>query len=246
MFADCESLKYVDVSSFETSGCDGFGHMFSGCKSLECLDLSSFDTTEAIDMADMFRRCVSLKELTLGKWGNDKIEDDYATFPVTMYDKNDKYKEYAKNHRIPAVRNHTFVSSVPTIKDGQKAKVSAGTVKVLSAEKKTAAFIKAKNKGSVTVPATVTINGYKLKVTQIDAKAFTGKKIRLVTIGKYVKVIKKNAFKGSKATKLIVKTKLLKKDKVKGSLKSSKVKNIQIKVGKKSLNKKYLKKYQRQ
>ena len=245
MFEGCESLKYLDVSSFNTSKCSSFSGMFAGCASLEELDLSSFDTSKAEDMSDMFSRCVSLKELILGNWGNDKIENEYATFPVKMYDKSDDYKPYAKDQRIPAVKNHTFVATVTPLKDRQKAKVSAGTVKVLSAEKKTAAFIKAKNKSSVTVPATVTIDGHKVKVTQIDAKAFTGSKIRTVTIGKYIKVIKKNAFKGSKATKLIVKTKLLKKDKVKGSLKGSKVKTIQIKVGKKSLNKKYLKKYKK-
>ena len=50
----------------------------------------------------------------------------------------------------------------------------------------------------------------------------------------------KNALKGSPATKIIVKTKLLKKSKVKGCLRGSKVKTIQVKVGK-TANKKYVK-----
>ena len=53
------------------------------------------------------------------------------------------------------------------------------------------------------------------------------------------------AFKRSKATKLIVKTKRLKKATVKNSLKGSKIRTIQVKVGKKSLNKKYVKKYKK-
>ena len=64
-------------------------------------------------------------------------------------------------------------------------------------------------------------------------------------IGKNVRVIEKNAFKGSKATKMIVKSKYLTKASVKGSLKGSKIKTVQVKVGKKKDNKKYVKKYKK-
>ena len=111
---------------------------------------------------------------------------------------------------------------------------------------KTVAFTKARNKRSVVVPDKLTINGKTYKVTQVNAKAFTGKKIRTVTIGKNVKKIKANAFKGSPATKIIVKSKkLTKKASVKGCLKGSKVKTVQVKVGSKTLNKKYVKKYKK-
>jgi hypothetical protein len=112
---------------------------------------------------------------------------------------------------------------------------SAGTIK----------FTKAGNKKSVTIPATVKIKGKTLAVTEIGTNAFTGKKIQTVTISKNVKKIASKAFKGSKATKLIVKTKELTKKGVKNSLKGSKIKTIKIKVGKKSTNKKYIKKYKK-
>ena len=104
------------------------------------------------------------------------------------------------------------------------------------------AFKAAKNAKKVTVPATIKLaDGKTYKVTQIEAKAFTGKAIRTVTIGKNIKKIKKNAFKGSKATKLILKTpNLTNKASVKGSLKGSKVKTVQVKAGKK-----YVKKYKK-
>ena len=59
------------------------------------------------------------------------------------------------------------------------------------------------------------------------------------------KKIRKNAFKRSKATKLIIRTRKLKKSTVKNSLKGSKIKTIQVKVGKKSVNRKYVKKYKK-
>ena len=126
-------------------------------------------------------------------------------------------------------------------------KVSGGRFKVLKnvAGKTpgTVALIKSKNVRSITVPATVKLNGKTFKVTQISAKALLGSKIRTVTVGTNIKTIKKDAFKGSKATKLIIKTRLLTKSGVKGSLRGSKIKTVQVKVGTKAVNKKYVKKY---
>ena len=107
------------------------------------------------------------------------------------------------------------------------------------------AFKQAKNAKSVKVPDVVSINGKSYNVTQISAKAFTGSKIRTVTLGKNITNINKNAFAKSKTTKLIVKTKQLKKTAVKGSLKGSKIKNVQVKVGNKKTNKKFVKKYKK-
>ena len=133
----------------------------------------------------------------------------------------------------------------PAITDGQTAGVDGATVQVLSASAKTAVYVKAPNKKNVTVPATVSVNGQTLDVTQIGPKAFTGKKIRKVTVGANVSKIAKNALKGSKATKMVVKSKKLTKASVKGSLKGSKIKTVQVKVGKKKDNKKYVKKYKK-
>ena len=137
------------------------------------------------------------------------------------------------------------------------AKTAAGTTHTVSnskykvltnvsgANSGTVAFITAKNAKSVAVPETVKLNGKTFKVTQVNANAFKGKKIRTVTIGKNVKTIKRNAFKKSPATKIILKTKLLKKAKVKGCLKGSKIKTVQVKVGSKSQNKKTVKSYKK-
>ena len=138
-------------------------------------------------------------------------------------------------------------SGTNTVKKGQKATVKGNTYKVLStsAKARTVAFTKAKKASKVTVPATVTIEGKKYKVTTVNAKAFTAKQIRTVTIGKNVKQIKANAFSNSKVTKVILKTKALKKAKVKDSLKKSKVRTVKVSVGKKSVNKKYVTKYKK-
>ena len=135
--------------------------------------------------------------------------------------------------------------AAPTVNAGDVFEYNGSTYVVLSPEEHTAALTKGKNKKSLTVPAAASYQGVAYSVTQINANAFKGKKIRTVTIGKNVAVISKNAFKKSKATKIIVKTTLLTKANVKGSLKGSKVRTVQVKVGKKSLNKKYVKKYKK-
>ncbi len=128
---------------------------------------------------------------------------------------------------------------------GATVETNEGIVRIISATDKTVILNKSRNSKSVTVPASVTIEGQKYKITEIGTKAFIGKKIRTVTIGKNVKTIKKNAFKGSKVTKVILKTKLLTKSSVKGSLKGSKVKTVQVKIGTKKVNKTYMKKYKK-
>ena len=101
-------------------------------------------------------------------------------------------------------------------------KAGAGTYVVKSA--KTVWLKKpAKNKTKFTVPAKVKIKGKTFSVTGIDAKAFKGKKVKTLTVT----------------------TKKLTKKSVKGSLKGSKIKTIKVKVGKKKLNKKYVKEYKK-
>lgn len=54
-----------------------------------------------------------------------------------------------------------------------------------------------KNLTKITIPDTIKINGYTFKVTAVEGKAFaSNKKLKTVTVGKYVKKIGKNAFQG--------------------------------------------------
>lgn len=118
--------------------------------------------------------------------------------------------------------------------------------KVAGAKAGTVRLVKAKNVKKFTVPKTVKLADKKTyKVTAVGAKAFTGKKIRTVTIGANVSKLYAKAFAGSKAWTIILKTKRLKKASVKGALKGSKVKTIRVKVGTKAQNKKYVKKYKK-
>lgn len=93
----------------------------------------------------------------------------------------------------------------------------------------------------------ITLNKAK-KITAADVKKALGKHtstVKTVTLGKKVKGIGKKAFKGTKITKLVLKTKKLKKKSVKKALSGSKIKTVQVEIGSKKTNKKYIAKYKK-
>ena len=119
---------------------------------------------------------------------------------------------------------------------------------VTAAKAVTVAALKADGKAKKI--KSVTVNSKILSAKALDAavKKAGGSTdyVTKVTIGKKVTKISKKAFaKYKKAKTLVVKTKKLKKASVKGSLKGSKVKTVKVKIGKKSVNKKYVKKYKK-
>ena len=130
-----------------------------------------------------------------------------------------------------------------TPKQGDSVTLSSGKYKVTGGS--SVSFTGAPNRSSITVPDSVNIGGKVYAVTSLEANAFSKNKATTAVIGKNVKTIKANAFKGSKIKTLTVKSKKLTKKSVKNSLKGSKVKTIKVKVGSKKQNKTYVKKYKK-
>jgi len=96
----------------------------------------------------------------------------------------------------------------------------------------------------------VTVNSKTVTAKSIDAavKKVGGseKYVAKIVLGKKVSKISASAFKKyTKVTTLEIKSKKLKKAKVKKSLKGSKVKTVKVNVGKKKANKKYVKVYKK-
>ncbi len=102
------------------------------------------------------------------------------------------------------------------LKKGKTYTVNGCKYKVLksTAKAKTVSFAGVSNKKlkKIIIPATVTIDGMKYKVTEIKANALKGnKKVKTVSIGENVTKIGKQAFyKASKLNNIVVKTKKLK------------------------------------
>lgn len=144
----------------------------------------------------------------------------------------------------------TFTYKVAEVKKNATYKVNSQSYKVTKVAtakaKGTVTFTKSKNAKTVTVPNTVKLKDGKIyNVNVVAAKAFTPTKVRTVNIGANVATLKAYALKGSKATKVVLKTKKLKKTTVKKSLSGSKVKYVVVKVGTKAANKTYVTKYKK-
>lgn len=133
---------------------------------------------------------------------------------------------------------------------------SKATYKVLTAATDTSTGTvqytasKATSKTSVTVPATVAINGGTYKVVSTKASAFSKcTKAKSITVGKNVKKLNASTFKACKKLKKVtVKSKLLSKAaSAKNSFKGCKSAKIAVKVnvGTKAVNKSYVKKYKK-
>jgi surface protein len=61
MFAYCDSLTSLDISSFNTSSVIDMTRMFANCKSLTSLDISGFDLKKLISYGNILTSCMSLK-----------------------------------------------------------------------------------------------------------------------------------------------------------------------------------------
>ena len=78
MFGNCENLRELDVSNFDTSCVTSMECMFAGDVLLSELDIKNFDIGMVKNMSGMFWDCVNLKKLDISNWHfkeNIKIDD---------------------------------------------------------------------------------------------------------------------------------------------------------------------------
>lgn len=111
MFDDCQNLKSVDFSQFDSSNVTSMRYLFYYCHSLtdpdlehlktdkvttmygmfyDCnklreLDLSHFKTSNVTDMGKMFKECTSLHSLDLSSFDTSKVEDMVEMFYDCYY-----------------------------------------------------------------------------------------------------------------------------------------------------------------
>jgi len=80
LFYECSSLTELNLSSFNTTAVKEMGGMFYGCSSLTALDLSNFNTAAVKDMGRMFAGCSDLNVLDLSSFNIEKMEHMVAMF----------------------------------------------------------------------------------------------------------------------------------------------------------------------
>ena len=76
MFAYCEILTSLDLSSFNTANVTDMYYMFSNCHGLKSLDLGSFNTAKVENMASMFGDCDHLQTIY--------VSDEWSTASLLL------------------------------------------------------------------------------------------------------------------------------------------------------------------
>lgn len=171
--------------------------------------------------------------------GESTTQDPSTQEPSTQEPITGESTTQEPSTQQPSTDSSIATDNLPTV--GTKKTLSGGQYKITKSTvtEKEVIFVKPKSnsKKSLSIPATVTIDGYTYKVTAIADKAFkNNKKLKSVTIGKNVTKIGKKAFSGCKKLKKItIKSTVLK------SVGKNAIKNIDkkatIKVPKKQLSK---------
>ena len=73
MFYQCQKLTEVNLGNFDTSQVTNMNNMFYNCNQLTTLDLSSFNTQNVTDMGYMFSGCSRLTSLDLSNFNTSKV-----------------------------------------------------------------------------------------------------------------------------------------------------------------------------
>ena len=160
-----------------------------------------------------FTKQSTLKSATIGKYitsiGAKAFYNDKKLAKVTF--KGTAVKTIGKDAFKGIKKGASFVMKKKTFTSKSvKYKITKSTT---SAKEVTVTGTSNKNITSLNIPATVKYNGMSYKVTAIDKNAFKSKKkLKSVTIGKYVKSIGASAFaKDGKLSKITIKSTVLKK-----------------------------------
>lgn len=75
MFASCEALTTLDLSSFNTQNVKYMSYIFKNCKALTTLDVSNFDTKNVTNMREMFEDCSALTTLDVSNFDTQNVTD---------------------------------------------------------------------------------------------------------------------------------------------------------------------------
>ena len=107
MFNECNSLKSLNLDTFDTSHVSKMELMFNGCTSLESINLgTNFLTSNVNNMRYMFKNCNKLKSLNLNNFDTSQVTDMDSLFNgcTSLESIN-----FGLNFLTPNVRNMAFM-----------------------------------------------------------------------------------------------------------------------------------------
>lgn len=96
MFANCNNLEDIDTSKIViTNKCKNLNSMFRDCQKLKRVNISNWDTSSVGDMGSMFSRCYALEEI-IGEFDLSSCSCIYLAFDGCNKLNNVKFKNVPK------------------------------------------------------------------------------------------------------------------------------------------------------
>ena len=80
MFYNCDYIKSIDLSNFDTKEVTDMSGMFRGCLNLRTINLKNFNTEKVNNMKCMFSNCKSLSSLDLSSFNTKNVTDMSSMF----------------------------------------------------------------------------------------------------------------------------------------------------------------------
>ena len=74
MFADCDNIISIDLSSFDASNATDISHMFYKNYQLESINFNNFNTKNVVNMSYMFVKCTKIEEIDISSFDINKID----------------------------------------------------------------------------------------------------------------------------------------------------------------------------
>ena len=81
MFANCNSVKSLEVKGFDTNNVTDMNHMLSLCKEITELDLSNFNTNKVNNFHEFLANCSKLKTIICNDdWNQPNVQNSTNMF----------------------------------------------------------------------------------------------------------------------------------------------------------------------
>ena len=82
MFSRCFNLLSINLLRLNTISLTNMSSMFSNCQSLKSIDLSAFNTENVTNMEEMFFYCLNLEKINVSKFKTSKVTDMRRMFYI--------------------------------------------------------------------------------------------------------------------------------------------------------------------
>lgn len=120
-FQDCLSLRFIDVSSWDTSNVTLFQNLFNNCRSLRRIKgINSLNTKKVTNMNLVFGSCYMLEDVDISNWSYDALSSNQMMFSSTRFISRIEFDESLSvmsaqmfNSSLPLCTTFIFHSVIP-------------------------------------------------------------------------------------------------------------------------------------